>query len=99
MKITKEYIKERLVDMHKNVGVDKWGQVHKSNFTPSNIFGNNADAVIEFIEKNEGILSLDTYGGTFGTYEAFSIVDSDISNSCSVALRKNSNWQQAMRTW
>lgn len=94
----KQFIKNVLVEMHKKTTTDKYGQVSRSNFTPS-LFGNKKEEVEEYCRKNKGILEYATYGSVYGTYKAFTIQDYDIRKSCSDALSKNQNYIDNTSKW
>lgn len=95
----KEFIKETLVEFHKNCSTDKYGQVHRSNFTPG-IFGDRADEVMEYVKRNKGVLSFSTYAASYGgTYKAFTILDQEIQRECSNALVKNKNFLRNINTY
>jgi len=87
----KDYIKDVLVQLHKEVSVDIYGQVGRSNFTPS-LFGNKKDEVEKYCRDNRGVLQYSTYGARCGTYKAFTIESIDIRLACSNALRSNKNY-------
>jgi hypothetical protein len=94
----KEFIKNTLVEMHKTVSTDQWGQVHKSNFTPS-LFGDKAEEVRQYCNQNKGVLNFSTYGGSYGTYTAFTIESADIKKSCRDALNTNENYLTNLNSW
>lgn len=94
----KEYIKNTLVEFHKSCTTDKYGQVHKSNYTLS-IFGNNRDKVEEYCKNNPNILKFSTYGGKFGTYKAFTIQDEGIRKVCQDTLSTNENYLRNVNSW
>jgi hypothetical protein len=94
----KEFIKIFLVEMHKNVTTDKYGQVGRSNFTPS-IFGDRKDEVEQYCKENKGVLQYSTYGASYGTYKSFTIEDKDIIRACSEALSKNENYLRNVNSW
>ena len=94
----KEFIKDVLVQMHKETTTDKYGQVHRSNFTLS-LFGNRKEMVRKFCKRNGGILQFATYGGVGGTYTAFTIEDKEIREACREALRKNENYINNVCGW
>lgn len=87
----KKIIKTTLVEFYKKCSTDKWGQVHRSNFQEG-FFGEKDADVQTFCQANKGILQYGTYGGSFGTYTAFTIEDKEIYKSCSEALRTNPNY-------
>lgn len=86
-----DFIKTTLVNLHKTCTTDKYGQVGLFNLTPS-VFGNRKDEVEQYCKENKGILTFSTYGGSLGTYRAFTIVNQDIRNACNDALRNNQNY-------
>jgi hypothetical protein len=94
----KGFIKDVLVEMHKNVTTDKYGQVGRSNFTPS-LFGDRKDEVERYCKENNGILQYSTYGAIYGNYKAFTIEDKDIIRACSEALSKNENYLRNVNSW
>ena len=94
----KQFIKEKLVEMHKTVNTDKYGQVAKSNYT-SRVFGDRGDEVKEWCNKNKGVLSVSTYSWRYGTYEAFTIIDQEISIACSKALANNENYLRNINSY
>ena len=94
----KQFIKDVLVEMHKVTTTDKYGQVSRSNFTPS-LFGDKKDEVEQYCKDNKGILQYATYGAVYGTYKAFTIEDVDIRRACSKALRKNENYLRNVNSW
>ena len=96
--MTKEFIKNILVEMHKTTATDKYGQVGRSNFTPS-LFGDKKEDVEQYCKDNKGILQYATYGATYGTYKAFTIEDNDIRSACSEALHKNENYLRNVNSW
>jgi hypothetical protein len=94
----RKLIKEVLVEMHKTVTTDKYGQVSRNNFTPS-LFGDKSDEVEQYCRENKGILQFSTYGGRFGTYTAFTIADDEIRKSCREALHTNENWKRNINSY
>ena len=94
----KGFIKMCLVEMHKSTSTDKYGQVSRSNFTPS-IFGDMKDEVEQYCKENKGILQYSTYGGSYGTYKAFTIEDAEIRKACREALGKNENYLRNVNSW
>jgi len=94
----KDFIKDVLVQMHKETTTDKYGQVHKSNFTLS-LFGERENEVKKYCRENSGVLQFATYGGVYGTYTAFTIEDEEIKEACSEALSKNENYINNMCSW
>jgi len=94
----RKFIKEVLVEMHKTVSTDKYGQVSRDNFTPS-LFGDKRDEVEQYCKENKGILQFSTYGGRFGTYKAFTIEDDEIRKSCREALHTNENWKRNINSY
>ena len=80
----KEFIKDILVQMHIETTTDKYGQVGRSNFTPS-LFGDRKDEVEQYCSVNKGILQ-------YSTYRAFTIEDEEIRKACSEVLHKNENY-------
>lgn len=94
----KEFIKNVLVQMYRETTTDKYGQVGRSNFTPS-LFGDRKDEVEQYCKENKGILKYATYGAVYGTYKAFTIEDAEISQACSEALSKNENYLRNLNSW
>jgi hypothetical protein len=94
----KEFIKNVLVQMHRETTTDKYGQVGRSNFTPS-LFDDRKDEVERYCKENEGILQYSTYGASYGTYKAFTIEDAEIRKACSEALSKNENYLRNVNSW
>jgi hypothetical protein len=94
----RKLIKEVLVEMHKTVTTDKYGQVSRDNFTPS-LFGDKRDEVEQYCKENKGILQFSTYGGRFGTYKAFTVEDDEIRKSCREALHTNENWKRNINSY
>jgi hypothetical protein len=87
----RQFIKETLVEMHAKTNTDKYGQVGRSNFTPS-LFGDMEDEVERYCLYNKGVLSYGTYSAVYGTYRAFTVEDAEIREACSQALSKNENY-------
>jgi hypothetical protein len=87
----KEFIKNKLVELYKNVTTDQYGQVQQNKLTPS-IFGDKEDEVEQFCKDNKGILMFSTYGWRYGTYKAFSVEDAEIKKACNDALKTNKNY-------
>ena len=94
----KEFIKMCLVEMHKTTTTDKYGQIGRSNFTPS-LFGDIKDEVEQYCKENKGILQYSTYGAVYGTYKAFTIEDAEIRKACREALGKNENYLRNVNSW
>ena len=94
----KGFIKDVLVQMHRETTTDKYGQVGRSNFSPS-LFGIRKDEVEKYCRDNKGVLQYSTYGSSYGTYKAFTIEDADIRNACSEALRRNENYLRNVNSW
>ena len=94
----KGFIKMCLVEMHKTVTTDKYGQVSRHNFTPS-VFGDVKNEVEQYCKENKGILQYNTYGSSYGTYKAFTIEDAEIREACSEALSKNENYLRNVNSW
>lgn len=94
----KQFIKEKLVEMHKTVSTDKYGQVKKSSYT-FGIFGDRANEVREWCDRNKGVLSVSTYSWHYGTYEAFTIIDIEIRKACWIALVNNENYRRNINSY
>ena len=94
----KQFIKDVLVQMHRETTTDKYGQVGRSNFTPS-LFGDRKEEVEQYCKENKGVLQYSTYGASYGTYKAFTIEDSEIRKACSEALRENENYLRNINSW
>jgi hypothetical protein len=94
----KEFIKEVLVQMHKETTTDKYGQVSRSEFTP-HLFGDRKEEVEQFCKENKGILNYATYGAIYGTYKAFTIEDPEIREACYEALGENENYIRNVNSW
>ena len=94
----KEFIKNTLVQMHREATTDKYGQVGRSNFSPS-LFGDKKEEVEQYCKENKGVLQYSTYGAVYGTYKAFTIEDAEIIKSCSEALHKNENYLRNVNSW
>ena len=94
----KDFIKNKLVEMHKTCSTDKYGQVGRSNFTPS-IFGDKKNEVEQYCKDNKGILQYATYGAAYGTYKAFTIEDTEIRKECHKALKENENYLRNLNSW
>ena len=90
-KLIAEFIKDALVKMHRETTTDKYGQVGRSNFSPS-LFGDRKEEVEQYCKENKGILQYSTYGAVYGTYRAFTIEDAEIRKACSEVLHKNENY-------
>lgn len=93
------FIKDSLVQMHQTCGTDEWGQVAKHNFTPFNLFGERKDEVLQYLKTHGGIVTIQTYSASYGTYQAISIVDKTIFKECQEALAKNPNYRRNMTKW
>lgn len=93
-----EYIKDTLVNFYKTCTTDKYGQVGMHNFTPS-IFGIKKDEVEEYCKKYKGILTFSTYGGSYGTYRAFTVDNDEIRKACNDVLRTNQNYLNNINSW
>lgn len=93
----KEYIKNVLIKMIRECKTDKYGQIGKWNFTPS-LFGDKANEVERYCKENK-ILQFSTYGGRFGAYKAFTIVDEYLLKECRKELIKNENYLRNINTW
>tara|TARA_R110002126_G_scaffold83647_1_gene203950 strand:- start:176 stop:466 length:291 start_codon:yes stop_codon:yes gene_type:complete len=96
--MTREFIKNILVEMHKTTTTDKYGQVGRSNFT-SSLFGDKKEDVEQYCKDNKGILQYATYGAVYGTYKAFTIEDKEIRSACGEALHKNENYLRNLNSW
>ena len=94
----KEFIKDVLVQMHKETTTDKYGQVARSNFSPS-LFGDRKEEVEQYCKENKGVLQYSTYGAVYGTYKAFTIEDEGIRRACSEALSENENHLRNLNSW
>lgn len=94
----RQYIKDTLVEMHRNVTTDKYGQVGKFNYTPA-VFGDRQEEVMKYCRQHPGILEFSTYGFRYMTYRAFTIVDTDIRRACNEALRENKNYLENINSW
>lgn len=94
----KGFIKKTLVDFYKQCKTDQYGQVHINNFQDG-FFGSRDKEVQDYCKENKGILQYSTYGGSYGTYNAFTIEDKGISKACSEALRKNPNYLSSINQW
>ena len=94
----KDFITNTLVKLHETCSVDQYGQVSRFTFLKG-IFGKKEEEVIEYITNNKDILTLNSYGGRVGIYKAYNIIDKDIRNKCSRALRKNENYINNTCSW
>lgn len=86
-----------MVQYFKKCSVDKYGQV--GVVSPSEVFGNNANEVLEYL-KTDKIISVKTYGGQFGTYKGFSlrydVLDKGLRSKCYAILNENESYKWAM---
>ena len=93
----KEFIEEKMVQYFKKCSVDKYGQV--SVVSPSQVFGNKTDEVLEYL-KTDKIISVKTYGGRFGAYKGFSltydVLDEGLRSKCYAILKENEGYKWAM---
>ena len=94
----KQFIKDVLVQMHRETTTDKYGQVARSNFTPS-LFGDRKEEVEQYCKENKGVLQYSTYGSSYGTYKAFTIEDAEIRKACIESLSKNENYLRNVNSW
>ena len=94
----KQFIKEVLVQMHREATTDKYGQVGMYNFSPR-LFGDREEEVEQYCKENKGVLQYSTYGASYGTYTAFTIEDAEIRKACSEALSKNENYLRNVNSW
>ena len=94
----KQFIKDVLVQMHRETTTDKYGQVGMYNFSPS-LFGDREEEVEQYCKENKGVLQYSTYGWRYGTYKAFTIGDAEIRKACSEALSKNENYLRNVNSW
>ena len=94
----KEFIKNTLVQMHRETTTDKYGQVGRSNFTPS-LFGDRKEEVEQYCKENKGVLQYSTYGASYGTYKAFTIelVERKITLNIYI-LNENAYKQQSVQS-
>lgn len=95
---TLEYITKRLSEIYRTASTDRYGQVGKFNLTPVN-FGERSDEVIEFAKANPDVLTLSTYGGRVGTYQAFDIRSQQLKEVMTEALSKNKNRESNLNSW
>lgn len=87
----REFIKNALVEVHRNCTTDKYGQMAKFNLSLNNLFGKRVKEVEEYLRVNP-IVKISTYGASYGTYKAiWEIVDPEIKILCSEAFAKNEN--------
>lgn len=94
----KKFIKDVLVQMHRETTTDKYGQVGRINFT-STLFGDRKEEVEQYCKENEGVLLYSAYGSSYGTYKAFTIQDAEIRKACSEALLENENYIRSINTY
>jgi hypothetical protein len=94
----KQFITDKLVEMHKTCDTDQYGQVPQRNYSPR-VFGDKANDVEQYCNENKGILEYSTYGASYGTYTSFTIKDSDIQLACRKALRTNENYLRNVNSW
>ena len=92
----KNLIKEILISYHKECSVDRYGQVDTLRLY--SVFGERQQEVLEYVEGDDSLISVSTYGGRLGTYKGIQIVDVDLRKRCSEALRSNPNYKEAMTT-
>lgn len=93
----KNLIKEMMINYFKTCSVDKYGQTKV--IQPSSVFKEKTDEVLEYL-KSEKIISIQTYGGSFGTYKGFfleyGVHDEEIKRECYNALKENEAYKWAM---
>jgi len=95
----KNLIKEKLVAYLMKKGVDRYGQIQV--LQPNEVFGDKTAEVLEY-NSNNRIFWVATYGGRWGTYQAFNvsdIVDKEIQQACYDASRENPTYKHAMTSW
>ena len=96
----KIYITNALVNFIKNTDeIDKYGQI--GVLTPYQVFKDKKNEVIEYDKKNN-LLSIRTYGGSLGTYQAFNIsniTDPKLKTLCDEALKQNETRKAKLTTW
>ena len=87
----REFIKNALVEVHRNCTTDQYGQMGKFNLSLNNLFGKRAEEVEDYLKVNP-ILKISTYGASYGTYKAiWEIVDPEIKKLCREAFALNEN--------
>ena len=90
-----QLIESRLINYHLKCSVDKWGQV--GTYSLYEVFKDDRDSVKEFLKNSKlNLLSIQTYGGRFGTWEGFQIKETRLQKLCWASLEKNPNYQYAM---
>jgi hypothetical protein len=98
-----DLIRTSLINHYKTYdGTDKYGQMPISSLTVSNIIKDKelAKKVKEFISKNKSkLVTLQTYGGRVGQYEAMNIKDKNLSKELSTALSSNKTRNDRMNQW
>lgn len=98
-----EVIKKALIDHYKNYdGTDKYGQMPISSLTVSGIIKDKelAKKVEQFIkDKKSKLVTLNTYGGKFGQYEALNVKDENLKKELSKALDSNQDRNDRMNQW
>jgi hypothetical protein len=95
----RDYIKQALVDYLKRDGVDGYGQIKVLD--PYSVFKDKTSEVLEY-NSNNRIFFVATYGGKYGTYQAFNvsdILDKDIKQACYNTARTNPTYIHAMTSW
>jgi hypothetical protein len=98
-KETREFITDRLIDLHKNGRTDEYGQLSISSFDIYSLFGNEPNEIVEFGVKH-GLFEVSTYGGRYGTYRAVSkITDPEIKQKCGEAFAKNEWRNYNLNRW
>lgn len=93
----KNLIKEMMIDYFKTCPVDKYGQTKVTQ--PISVFKEKTDEVLEYL-KSDKIISIKTYGGSFGTYKgfflAYDVHDEEIKRECYNSLKENEAYKWAM---
>lgn len=90
-------IEQKLVTYHATCSVDRYGQV--GTLKLSSVFADDMQDVLDYVEHDDSLIQVSTYGGSLGTYKGLQIVDQDIRDRCREALRSNPNYREAMTSY
>ena len=96
-------LREALIEQHSKEHIfDKYGQVLRVDMQIGRIIKDKTliPDITQFIEQGKSkLVSLSTYGGSFGTYRALNIKCKILGGELSEAIRRNPNYSQALNWW
>ena len=86
--------------MHATTTTDSYGQISKISFSLYELFGSDAEKVLDFIKHDKSLITASLVSNQYFSYQAVTIVSDSLRKKCSEALQSNQHYiHNVNRRW